>query len=127
VSAAIEAWIMGFDSIAISLARGKNKNFKEAAVFLEKFIANNDLEIYQEKFLLNINIPDLKSSEIQGVKISSLSNSQYEDVFEERIDPSNKKYFWLTGGISRKEESNDTDIWALANGYISITPLKIEL
>ncbi|MEJ6951650.1 5'/3'-nucleotidase SurE [Natronospora cellulosivora (SeqCode)] len=127
VSAAIEAWIMGFNSIAISLDRKGNREFKEAALFIENFISSNDLKLYQEKVLLNINVPDLKLSEIKGVKISRLSKSQYEDVFEERNDPFNNKYYWLTGGISREEKSDDTDIWALINGYISITPLKLDL
>ncbi|MFW6281864.1 MAG: 5'/3'-nucleotidase SurE [bacterium] len=127
VSAAIEAYIMGYNSIAISMERGENKNFEEAALFLEKFIKNNDFGEYQDKILLNINYPNLINSKLKGLKICRLSKSPYEDVFEERVDPFKQKYYWLTGGINRKEKLDDTDIWALANKYISITPLKIEL
>ncbi|MFI5360315.1 MAG: 5'/3'-nucleotidase SurE, partial [Halanaerobiales bacterium] len=50
----------------------------------------------------------------------------YEDTFEERLDPSGRKYYWLTGGSGRKGHEN-TDIWAIENDYIAITPLKLQL
>lgn len=126
VSAAIEGWMMGYNSIAISLASNKKYNFYTAAEFIADFIEKQDLSRFKERLLLNINIPDLDRREIKGVKICGLGTSLYEDTFEERLDPSGRKYYWLTGGSGRKGHEN-TDIWAIENDYIAITPLKLQL
>lgn len=126
VSAAMEGWIMGYNSIAISLASDKVYNFQTAADFVADFIEKQDFSSFYERLLLNINVPDLDRTEIKGVKVCRLGTSLYEDTFEERIDPSGRRYYWLTGGSGRKSLEN-TDIWAVENKYIAITPLKIQL
>lgn len=125
VSAAIEGWMMGVNSIAVSLAAKSETNYQLAADFLKEFINNTCFDIFDNTILLNINIPEFDDKD--HVRITRLGTSLYEDTFEERIDPSGNKYFWLTGGNGRQEKCTDTDIWAIANNYISITPLKIEL
>jgi len=127
VSASIEGWMVGYNSIAVSLDRRSNKDFKSAARYIEKLITKINFNKFDDTSLLNINIPDLPEPDIKGVKITRLGTSLYEDTFEERLDPTGKKYFWLTGGNGRTENSQETDIWAIKNDYISITPLKLEL
>jgi 5'-nucleotidase len=127
VSAAIEGWMMGYNSLAVSLARREDRNYRYTATFIEGFL-NKIKDIFTEKpLLLNINVPDLPEEDIKGVTVTKLGTSLYEDTFEERVDPMGKKYYWLTGGGGRKEKEIDTDIWAIKNNYISITPLKLEL
>lgn len=127
VSAAIEGWMVGYNSIAVSLARRNNNYFIAAAKYIEKLITKVDFNKFTETSLLNINIPDLLETKINGVKITRLGTSLYEDTFEERLDPTGNKYFWLTGGNGREDDSPDTDIWSIKNNYISITPIKLEL
>ncbi|MFP4660910.1 MAG: 5'/3'-nucleotidase SurE [Halanaerobiales bacterium] len=127
VSAAIEGWMVGFNSIAVSLDIRARRNFIEAAIFLDKTIQKINFDIIPETVLLNINIPDIEETEIKGTKITRLGTSLYDDTFEERLDPTGNKYYWLTGGNGRDEKSCDTDIWSIKNNYISITPLKIDL
>lgn len=127
VSAAIEGWMVGYNSIAVSMDSNNGSDFLCAAKYIEELITKIDFKKYTETVLLNINIPDLNKSDIKGIKITKLGTSLYEDTFEERLDPSGNKYFWLTGGKGRKEKLTNSDIWSIANNYISITPLKIEL
>ncbi len=127
VSAAVEGWMMGYNSLAVSLARKEERNFVYAASYIEKFLSKVTEMFVKKPVLLNINIPDLPEEQIKGVMVTKLGTSLYEDTFEERIDPMGKKYYWLTGGGGRKERDVNTDIWALKNNNISITPLKLEL
>ncbi|MFW6287533.1 MAG: 5'/3'-nucleotidase SurE [bacterium] len=127
VSAAIEGWMVGYNSLAVSLDIRSNRDFIEAATLLEKLIKRINFDSIPETTLLNINIPDVEKSAIKGYKITRLGTSLYDDTFEERTDPSGNKYYWLTGGDGREEKSSDTDIWSIKNNFVSITPLKIEL
>jgi 5'-nucleotidase len=126
VSAAIEAWMMGYNSIAISLAVTNNRNFTAAARFINKFIKKLDITNLFNKTLLNINVPDLAEEKITDSFIADLGSSNYVDSFEERIDPMGQEYFWLSGKTT-DDFARNTDIWAVNNDKISITPLKIDL
>ena len=69
-----------------------------------------------------MNIPKLEASEIKGIKICRQSSGVWVEEFQEGIDPRNVKYYWLTGKFVANEDSHDTDLWALANGYVSVVP-----
>lgn len=74
---------------------------------------------------LNVNAPIGK---IEGIRIARQCDGQWTKEFAKRIDPVGRAYFWLTGNFENHEpESEDTDEWALANGYISVVPSKIDL
>lgn len=126
VSAAIEAWMMGYNSIAVSLAVDKKRNFKSAANFVADFLQKLKLGLLPERMLLNINVPDISEEKIQGPYIADLGTSNYVDSFEERVDPMGQNYYWLSGK-SKEELSYNTDIWAVNHNKIALTPLKIEL
>ncbi|MFW6270209.1 MAG: 5'/3'-nucleotidase SurE [Bacillota bacterium] len=126
VSAAIEAWMMGYCSLAVSLDLKKGHHFKSGANYVQHFLKKIENFDIGEKMLLNVNIPDLKEEEIEGVEITDLGASLYVDNFEERVDPMGKHYYWLSG---KKKEgfARNTDIWAVSNDRIALTPLKIDL
>ncbi|ACL69639.1 5'/3'-nucleotidase SurE [Halothermothrix orenii] len=127
VSAAIEGWMMGYTSIAVSLNSNGQYHFKTGADFIVRLLNNFDFLSLDQKMLLNINIPDLPGEKINGIKITKLGKSLYEDSFEKRFDPMGKPYYWLTGNNVDNNIHDSTDIWAIKNNYISITPLKIDL
>lgn len=126
VSAAIEAWMMGYNSIAVSLVVDKLRNFDSAAKFISNFLQKLKLNLLPERMLLNINVPDIPENEIKGSYIADLGSSNYVDSFEKRIDPMGQDYYWLSGK-TKKEFSYNTDIWAINHNKIALTPLKIEL
>ena len=130
VAGAMEGCLMGIPSIAISL----DVNFKkrpvyvhyETAVFVLNKIIENGLKFKKDTFL-NINVPDLPIEKIKGIKITRQGKRTYKDVIVENIDPRGEKYFWIAGTPVVLCKDEDTDIYAVENGYVSITPLKMDL
>ena len=80
-----------------------------------------------ETKLINVNIPKLKTEEIKGIKVCRQAHAKWEEKFHEAIDPRGNKYYWLTGEFVNLDEGEDTDVWALDNGFISIVPSKHDL
>lgn len=127
VSAAREAAIMDVPSIAISVASHVVNDFSYAgkiAQQLVKIIGKNDL---QPGTLLNVNVPNLPENEILGVKLTKQGHTKWDDVFEERIDPYGKKYYWLTGELTNLDNELDRDHFAVLNKYVSVTPIHFDL
>lgn len=76
---------------------------------------------------LNINFPKIGVEEIKGFKVARQANSLWVEEFDRRVNPHHKEYFWLTGKfLNREPEAQDTDVWALANNYISVVPVKVD-
>ncbi len=128
VSAAIEGSIFGIPSIAVSYAKYGETDFSlasEAAYDVIKRI----LELAGGTgILLNINIPEIKNkSELKGIKITRLGVKKYKNSFKEFKDPRGNSYYWLAGDLVNNKIEEDTDIYAVRNGFISITPLNIDL
>ncbi len=128
VSAAIEAIILGIPALAVSLTEQKNPDFHFAADFalqLIRVVKENDLP---ENTLLNINIPGNRREEIAGVAVTRLGIRQYRNAFQKRVDPRGKNYYWLAGEVvDTFQEDEDTDVAAVHNSFISITPIYFDL
>ncbi len=128
VSAAIEGSIFNIPSIAVSYAVHGDSDFslpaEIASDLIEQILKNGD----GGRMLLNMNIPARDSiEELKGVKITKLGVKKYRNNFEERKDPRGNSYYWLAGDLIEDEIEKDTDIYAVRNGYISITPMKVDL
>lgn len=125
VSAATEGTILGIPSIAVSLTSYSYKDFSIAAKFasrIAKVVIKNGLT---KGTLLNVNIPATKK--IRGVKITKQGKSSWDDTYEIRIDPGNRKYYWLTGSMHKVDKTTEFDVKAVDEGYISITPIHYDL
>jgi 5'-nucleotidase len=119
VGAALQASLHGFPSFAISLALGNNLNFAEAAKFaalLARKFGNNTLPA---NTCLNVNLPQEK---IRGVKITYPASKSHTDTVEERYD-NGRQHYWLVRQKINKPIDERTDIWAIEQGNISISPL----
>lgn len=126
VSAAIEGVINGVPAVAVSLASFTDPDFTLAAQFTKDFIPRLLAFGPPKGGLLNINVPVGK--EAKGVKISKLGQRKYVDVFDRRTDPRGKIYFWMAGEpYNIDQDDPDTDTAAVQQGYISITPLQLDL
>lgn len=127
VSAAIEGSIFNIPSMAVSYATHGEADFAAAAEAAVKIIRQLLDKAIEHKTLLNINIPEIKSiSELKGVKLAKLGVKKYRNNFEERKDPRGNSYYWLAGELVEDEIGEDTDIYAIRNGYASITPLHVD-
>jgi 5'-nucleotidase len=127
VSAAREAAIMDVPAIAISQTSHDAKDFSYSAQIareLTKQVVKNGLP---NGTLLNVNVPDLPKEKIAGIKLTRQGKSKWDDVYEERLDPYGKKYYWLTGTLIETDSLLDTDHFAVKNNYVSITPIHFDL
>jgi 5'-nucleotidase len=130
VSAATEGTILGIPSIAFSLTTFKKVDFKTPAKIAAKIIKsiweNGTIKIHKGT-LLNVNIPNVPEDEIKGVIVTKQGKSYWEDSFEARADPNGMDYYWLTGKMVINDASNEFDISAVMDNYVSITPLHYDL
>jgi len=126
VSAAMEATLMGVPAFAISLEsrRFQREDFANAADFAvilaQKVLANG----LPSDTLLNVNVPVGKTAE---VRLTRQGKRIYQDVIIEKFDPRGKKYYWIGGGEMGFENLEGTDFHAVHCGYISVTPLHLDL
>lgn len=128
VSAAAEGVIMGSPSIAVSLnSYEDDMDFSFAAKFTQRLVSAVMEQKIDKTTLLNINIPPLTSDDVKGIRITKLGIRNYDNLFEERRDPRGNTYYWLGGGVLEEEQHNDSDVSAVKNGYISITPVHMDL
>ena len=128
MSAAIEAGIEGIPAIGFShLDYSWNANFEASKNYI-KSVAENVLEHgLNEGIVLNVNIPNLEEKDIKGVKICRQARANWKEEFDKRQTPQGKDYYWLTGTFENYDKGEDTDEWALKNGYISVVPVQFDL
>ena len=126
VSAAAEAAMSGIPSIAISACGPEPFAYDQAAEFLSKFLSKYDLQTFHKYGMLNINIPK-SSKPIQGVRTTILGRRVYSTTFVQREDPLGRTYYWLAGEELVVENDDDTDVAAIAAGFISVTPIHFSL
>ena len=128
MSAAIEAGIEGIPAIGFSLLDYRwNANFSDSKKFIKKITLNALKNKIPKDVVLNVNIPTLKESEIKGIKICRQAKSYWVEEFDKRKNPLGQEYYWLTGKFIDKDKGEDTDEWALKNGFISIVPVEFDL
>lgn len=136
VSAAMEGVIEGIPSIALSLTSFNSQEFYPAARFAQALLAYLAKQPLTEPMLLNVNIPPVKHEEIAGVALTRLGVRRYIDVFQKRVDPRGKTYYWLAGEALEDVEQPDnphlpnhieTDVQMIRKNHITITPLQYNL
>ena len=127
VSAATEASILGWNAVALSLCDWNATDY-ESAARVARQIARRVLEKpLAPGILLNVNIPPLPYEEIRGIQITRQARSRWEESFAERKDPFDQPYYWLTGKFVNLDEGENTDLAAIEEGYVSVTPLHHDL
>ena len=125
VACAREASIKGIPSIAVSFEDGPVMDYKEAAAFVADLVRGLKARGIRPGLFLNVNYPARPKEKIKGVMITRQDLQSPLQSYEKRISPRGKLYFWpLYRELFQAPEK--TDVWALANGYISITPLQID-
>ncbi|OQC47498.1 MAG: 5'-nucleotidase SurE [Candidatus Marinimicrobia bacterium ADurb.Bin030] len=127
VSAATEGTILGIPSIAISLATYSDPIFEPAAEFaiqISQLVLKKGLP---ERTLLNINVPNVPKEQIRGIRITRQGMATFAELFDRRVDPRNRIYYWMDGKKAELEEGEDVDDVAIRENLISITPVKYDL
>ncbi|HRP55049.1 5'/3'-nucleotidase SurE [Agriterribacter sp.] len=128
MSAAIEASIESIPSIGFSLLDYSMEADFTAARKYARIIVEKIIKRKTDKHLcLNVNFPAIDESLVNGIKVCRQAYAKYEEDFDERKDPAGKKYYWLTGAFVNFDKGKDTDVWALANNYVSVVPVQFDL
>lgn len=128
VAAAMEATMLGIPAVAVSYA-GSDFEHVEAweerlAELLSGLVGRKD---FPEETLLNVNLPPLPPDQVKGVRVTTLGRRAYADSLTRARDPNGREYFWIGGGQSRWWGGPDSDFRAVESGYISVTPLHLDL
>jgi 5'-nucleotidase len=131
VSAAIESTLIGIPSFAISLVIQKKPaaplHFETAsriAIEIGRYILKNSLP---NDTLLNVNVPNVQLNNVKGINFTRQGKRIYDNSIQETYDPHGKKHYWIGGGEPYWEHGKDTDIQAVQAGYISVTPIHLDL
>lgn len=128
MSAAMEAAIEGICAIGFSYLNYSHDAGldlpRKVVRDVSKHVLKNGLP---KDVLLNVNIPDIPLSQYNGLRVCRQAVAKWEEEFTERLDPRGRKYYWLTGKFANYDGGDDTDEWALANGYASVVPVQFDL
>ena len=128
MSAAVEAGIEGIPAIGFSLLDYSwDADFEPFKKYVKKIALNVLEKGLSEGVILNVNFPKLKSEELKGIKICRQAKAAWIEEFDKRTNPMGKEYYWLSGKFVNNDKGEDTDEWALQNGYISIVPVQFDL
>jgi len=127
VAGALEGAMFGVPSIAFSLEYSENPLFSQAARFVRTIYHHFSEHPLPPGTLLNVNIPAIPADQIQGMKATRMSRGVYNERFEKRYDPRGGAYYWVCGDIDQSDAAEGTDIHAIANGFISITPIHYDM
>ncbi len=128
MSAAVEGAIEGITAVGFSLLDFNYNADFEASKNIVRTIAKNVIKYgLPEDVLLNVNIPAVKSSDIKGIKICRQARANWVEEFDERQDPYERKYYWLTGKFINMDKGEDTDEWALKHNFVSVVPVQFDL
>ncbi len=144
VAAAIEGAVHGINAFAISLAaeealpvaRADDANEKppappllhyetaaESAYRIAQVLMHHSLPAHT---FLNVNVPNLPLNQVKGFQVTRLGKRQYADRIEQRIDPAGRPYYWLSGSLIEERDQPGTDVYAVARGYVAITPIHLD-
>lgn len=131
VTAAMEAVIAGVPGVAVSLEIPEGHvgpiDFLPAAHAARLVVQNALANGLPAETLLNVNVPFLKAEEIRGFRVTRQGLRVYHSRLDERVDPRGRPYYWIGGDAPTGVPESGTDVGALADGYVSVTPLQLDL
>ena len=128
MSAAVEAGIEGIQAIGFSLLDYRwSADFEAIRDYVKKITLSALQNKIPSNVVLNVNFPKLKKDEIKGIKICRQANAYWVEEFDKRTNPMGLDYYWLTGKFINEDKGEDTDEWALSQGYISVVPVEFDL
>ncbi|MBU0508042.1 5'/3'-nucleotidase SurE [bacterium] len=126
VSAATEGAINGLPSLAVSLASYTSTDYADAAQvarFMVERVAEHRLP---PDTLLNVNVPSLPMEHIRGIRVVRQGRARFQETFDKRTAPRGDVYYWMDGACVPLEET-DTDATTLHAGYVTVTPVQLDL
>lgn len=127
VAAAIEGAFFGITSFAVSLEYDEHAQFDRAAELALRVIEQTLERKSPEPQLYNLNIPTVALAQPTELRVVPMGVARYGERFEKRVDPRGRNYFWATSDPPPWPEDQESDITALAHGFVTLTPLHFDL
>jgi 5'-nucleotidase len=127
VAAAVEGVINGIPAIAFSFDSFELVDYSGPASFAARLVQYVGRHGLPADMFLNVNFPAIAWDEVRGVAITRLGRRVYRDELVSRTDPRGRPYYWIGGKPPGGVLDSGTDIWAVANGYVSITPVTLDM
>ena len=125
VAGAIEGRFLGLPSIAISLASWECKNFETAAIIAKRLVEKIEKAPLSHNTIINVNVPDVPIGDIKGIKSTRLGNRHMSEPSIQ--DENNSSLYWIGENGQEADNGEGTDFYAVANNFVSVTPLQIDL
>lgn len=131
VAAAIEGRYLGLSAIAFSLATShksdQKRHFETAQYFVKKIIQNLQKHPLEKESILNINVPNLPIDEVKGIKVTRFGNRHKAENTVQELDPRGRRIYWIGPAGPEADAGEGTDFHAIKNGYVSITPMQVDM
>ncbi|MFZ2957855.1 MAG: 5'/3'-nucleotidase SurE [Candidatus Ozemobacteraceae bacterium] len=128
VAAAFEGVHKGIPALAVSLDSFDLKaDYSATHDYIRMFVEKICSSPTPNAILYNVNFPALPSDQIKGIRVTRTGHIRYADGYERREDPGGKPYYWLHGVMEIVDKNPDTDVVAVRDGWVSLTPLRAEL
>lgn len=127
VAAATEGYLLGIPSLAVSLASFEGKNFATAGGVARGFVQRFLRAPFPQPVLLNINVPDVPQEALRGICVTRLGRRHKAEPAVKSISPRNETVYWVGAAGPAADAGEGTDFHAVENGWVSVTPLQIDL
>lgn len=128
MSAAVEGALERIPSIGFSLCEFSwGADFAPAESYIKSVIKQVLAHGLPTGVCLNVNFPELVHAPYKGLRVCRMAIGNWVEEFEHRVDPRGRDYYWLTGKFENYDHGEDTDLYALDNGYVSVVPITVDL
>jgi 5'-nucleotidase len=127
VAAAVEGRFLGLPAIAVSLVTNGGNHFASAGRVAAELVMRLQRAPLGAATILNVNVPDLPYEQIKGVQVTRLGFRHRSEAVIRSLDPKGKEVFWVGPAGAGQDAGPGTDFHAIANGFVSVTPLQTDL
>lgn len=127
VAAAMEGYLLGLPSIAVSMARHAPQHFDTAARVVFEMVKRFQENTFPPPVLLNMNVPDIPYEQLNGLKVVRLGKRHKAEPVIKWVTPRNETVYWVGAAGSAQDAGEGTDFHAVEHGMVAVTPLQIDL
>lgn len=127
VAAATEGYLLGIPSIAISLTSFEGRNFVAAGRVARELVERYTAKPINQPVLLNVNVPDIPYEELKGIEVTRLGRRHKAEPVVKMVSPRNETMYWIGAAGAAADAGPGTDFNAVERGFVSVTPLQVDL
>jgi 5'-nucleotidase len=127
VAAATEGYLLGVPAIAVSLDSRETQHFATAGRIVRELVERFQRQGFGQPVLLNVNVPNLPYESLKGIRTTRLGKRHKAEPVVPMKTPRNETVYWIGPAGSAQDAGEGTDFHAVANGFVSITPLQLDL